>query len=181
MVGISPSLLIRQSLPPSYICSRCSLLLCTPILCPNCSLLCCESCLTANSNCDHKGKEVHKLLDGKIKELHIKCRYHPHGCVKIVRLKEITVHEQECDFKKLECSNKDCQHENGAERLSNHVRICEYDLVEREEGVEQNKNLLKVNQKFYNFYKFALFFCFYKNKLGKKMGNLKKNWKVEFK
>ena len=144
MVGISPSLLLRLSLPPSFICSRCSLLLSSPILCPNCSLLCCESCASPNSNCDHKGREPQKLLEGKIKELYIKCCYYSHGCVKVVRLKEIEAHEKECDFSKIECNDKACQHDNGAERLSNHVRICEYDLVEREEAGEQSKNLIKV-------------------------------------
>lgn len=145
MVGINQSLFIRSSLPSELICDQCKLVLRDPYSCGNCSQICCESCLNPSNKCSHKSAVKYTLIYEKINELFIKCKYYTHGCLKITKLKDLSKHEEICEFNEVKCVNKDCVHDNCKERLAEHVIICPLEHVKEEvRGGEINDNFIKV-------------------------------------
>jgi hypothetical protein len=89
-MGIDKQLFIK-GVTEEIICKLCEKVMENAVQCNKCELWFCQSCLDNSclhpeQGCVHEYKEVNKFMKSKIEEMMVKCKYHPSGCVKILKV-----------------------------------------------------------------------------------------------
>ena len=82
----------------------------------------------SQENCGHSFAK-HENLCKRLQELLIKCRHYQHGCQKILRVSQISQHENEdCEYSKLKCESKACEEISKGGEIK-HVKTCGFFLM----------------------------------------------------
>ena len=133
-------LLISKSekISETIICTICKNILLNPHTCDECLNTFCQICITKitkeKKTCvcgqnEEKIKKAPKLILDMLSKKRFFCYNKKEGCEKILEYEKIQNHEKTCEFRLVNCKNKNCQILKKTSEISKHENSCEFNII----------------------------------------------------
>lgn len=139
-MGVDPNLFL-DPVPSDCLCPICSEVLEDPLETQVCQHAFCRDCISTWLGehgscplCRHKLnstglRPLHRIWREKLHSLRVHCRHHGNGCTEEMQLVRLSDHVLSCSFRKVCCSNEDCNVSVLQCDLEDHVAACPYRKV----------------------------------------------------
>lgn len=88
-------------------------------------VVCCPSC----SSTTFRLVDPHPLLLKQLNAITLRCENAEKGCVENVTYDQFVVHQQECDYAMVQCSNYGCEARMLQVDFAEHVQVCEFKFL----------------------------------------------------
>lgn len=88
-----------------------------------------------------------RYLTKSLSKLNISCEYVHRGCLELVKLEQLKLHEAKCEFAPVMCSNDGCSEMiNKRDRIDHETEVCKHRKVARDGCEEMMKEIKEVRK-----------------------------------